>query len=211
MCTSRHGRPRRGGRFSLLSFGSLLALGALLGASLDEAAAQPVMIMAMGQAGGQPDDVVKVDLTLLTVADDSGDPLRVAGLDLTLEWDPTLAVLEGLSLTEATESWILAANPSAGGVVVSMATIEPTSATPTGLPVLSFTFRLLEKMGQTPLHLADTRAFDVDQNFVEHVRVDGKLDVGIVANGWSSMGRLKSVFGAVAPSPASFTTGRRDR
>lgn len=195
MCISRHRRsPDPGHSAFSSSLGLFLSLCVLLLMPIRDVAAQPVMIMAMGHAGGQPDDVVTVDLTLFTTMELSGDPLRVAGLDLTLQWDSSLAALEGVSRTEATGNWILAANPSPGAIAVSMATIEPASATPAGLPVLAFTFRLLDMVGQTPLHLVGTRAFDIDQVFIEHLPADGQLDVGVVGTASWSMGRIKSAF-----------------
>lgn len=181
-------------RFGRYMCGSLALAAVVSLAGVPGVRAQPTMIMAMGQAGGRPLDVVEVPLTLLTMEDQAGDPLRVAGLDLTLTWDAELAGLESVGLTEATETWILAANPAPGRVEVSMASLDVASATPTGLQVLTFRFELREMVGQTPLHLEDTRAFDVDQAFIEHVPVDGRLDVGVVPTTRTSLGRLKSLY-----------------
>jgi hypothetical protein len=167
--------------------------GLLLGPA-PPAFAQASMIMAMGHAGGRPLDTVVVNLSLITLGSPSGDPQQVAGFDLKLQWDSGLADLEALLLTEATDNWLVASNPEPGLVAISMASLDPTGASPAGSDVLGFRFRLKDMVGQTTLHLFDTRVFDIDQVAIEHMAVDGRLDVGVVAAEKTSLSRLKTLF-----------------
>lgn len=152
------------------------------------------VILAVTNGAGLPGEVVEVELLVHRAAEIKGDATRLSGIDLELSWDPTVAVLASVSTTEVTEGWQLAHRIDEGHVAVSMASLDPVSATPVGLRVLAFRFELLPFLGETPLVLTETRAFDLDQQPILHVVENGVLSASTVAVEALGLGRWKACY-----------------
>ena len=172
----------------LLVLVGLLALPTAASWAQDE---NPV-ILAMTNGAGLPGEIVEVELLVHRAEEIKGDATRLSGLDLLLSWDPAIAALVSLSTTEVTAGWQLAQRAEAGSVEVSMASLDPVSATPVGLRVLAFRFELQPTQGESPLDLSETRAFDLDQVPIVHVVEPGTLTSSAVPVETMGMGRWKA-------------------
>lgn len=142
------------------------------------------------------------------------DPSRLAGIDLEIAWDSSLANLENVTVTGSTSDWLVEFNAGSGTADISAASTTPVSI-PLDIekPVLQLEFRGGNTEGFTNVDITSSRLFDLDQHPIGHVTKDGGIFVGCdkadpveddEVNSADAIRTLLIALGSYDPTPLQF-------
>ncbi len=143
----------------------------------------------------------------------AGDPSRLAGLDLVINWDPALASLDAVLLAPATNNWFMEYSSTAGTVDISMASLSEIDTPLSPLDVLRLQFTATGVEGETPLSVVDADAFDVEQMPIDITTSNGSLTTGCEkgdvipdgeVNSADAIRTLLFTVGTLQPTPQEF-------
>ena len=149
-----------------------------------------------------------------------GDPSRLAGIDLEIAWDSSLAQLENVTVAGSTSDWLVEFNAGPGTADISAASTSPV-AIPLDVeePVLELEFRGGNVEGFTDVDITSSRLFDLDQTAIGHVTTGGGIFVGCdkadpveddEVNSADAIRTLLIALGSYEPTPLQFCAADMD-
>lgn len=176
------------------SVGLSIALAVVAGAGWPLTARADSLLMVLPEVTVTPGATVDVPLMVHGFPSPKRGATDIAGLDFEISWDAAVAELMLVESVSATDEWLVADNPEAGRVRVSMAGLQSIAPPASGIPILRLRFHIVGSAGDTVLDLSRQRAFDLARQAVPSVAVDGRLIVSAVPVPVWSLGRLRAAF-----------------
>lgn len=174
---------------AILLVGPLSLAAAPLG---DAATPDALIVLTVGDGGGQPGGTALIPVRVIPVDGAKLDANAIAGIDLEITWDASLASVRDVQTTAEIAGWQVAFNSGLGRVRISMAGLAPFSLGPFGVEILQLEFALTQLSGSTALHVVSTRVFDRQRVAIPHLAVDGRLSVSVVGGEVETIGGVKA-------------------